>query len=479
MKVIFFFAFVAGASPAFGITVGSKAFTEGYLLGELASQTLEAAGEGPVTRRFGLGNTGITFSALQEGEIDVYAEYTGTIAEAILKEPSAIEEMRARLRARGFVITEPLGFNNTYALAVAKEYARANSLKKISDLRGKNVRAAFSHEFVSREDGLQGLQKAYEMNFGGEARSLEHALAFRALADGQADLIDVYSTDAKIHSMDLVVLEDDRGFFPQYKAVFLARAEFVERHPRAWAALGKLAGTLDENTMQDLNSRVEGKGLSFKAAIGQYLRPGEDFSAGAGWPARIWRRTQEHALLVGVTVLLAALTGIPLGIAAARSKSAEHILLGIASIVQTVPSLALLCLLIPLFGIGRAPALVALYLYSLFPIVLNTQVGMRLIDRELLETAQSLRLGKLRTLIWIELPLAARAIVAGLKSATIIGIGTATLAALIGAGGFGALIVTGLAINDVPTILAGALPAAAMALMAHLFFIFIEKRFVE
>ncbi len=472
--------FGGSASASAGeVTVGSKAFTEGYLLGELAAQTLEEAGFASVARKFGLGNTGVTFAALTSGEIALYPEYTGTISEAILHDPALKrwEDLRDKLKAKGLVISSPLGFNNTYALAVRREYAERHRLKTIGDLRGLGARAAFSHEFITRADGLPGLSKRYALDFGKDNRSLEHALAFRALEGGQADVIDVYSTDAKIESMDLVVLEDDLKYFPVYQAVFLASEEFTKREPRGWAALEALKGSIDEKTMRTLNARAEISKESFQRVIAAHRGHGEPAGnvEGNQWRAKIWRRTQEHLFLVGVALLAAVLTGVPLGILSARRKWLGHILLGGASVIQTVPSLALLCLLIPVFGIGLVPAMVALYLYSLLPVVLNTFVGLRSVDRQFVETARALGLGPWRTLTWVELPLAARAIVAGVKTSAVIGIGTATLAALIGAGGYGALIVTGLAINDVPTILAGAVPAAVLALIANFVFILIEK----
>lgn len=478
-RLLFFILLFPTLAFAKAPSAGSKAFTEGYLLGELAAQSLEAVGYKPVARKFGLGNTGVTFAALEAGEIDFYPEYTGTISEAILHDPTigSWEELRTKLKTKCLRLSAPLGFNNTYALAVRKPFAEKHRLKTIGDLRGVGARAAFSHEFVTRADGLAGMSKRYALDFGRDNRSLEHALAFRALEGGQADVIDVYSTDAKIEAMDLVVLEDDLKYFPAYQAAFLVREDFASANPGAWAALERLSNTIDEKKMRSLNARTEITKESFAQVISAHLGRGTPSEGGESnqWRAKIWRRTQEHLFLVGVAVALAVLTGVPLGILSARRKWLGHILLGGASVIQTIPSLALLCLLIPLFGIGLVPAMVALYLYSLLPVVLNTFVGLRSVDRQLVETARALGLGPWRTLAWIELPLAARAIVAGVKTSTVIGIGTATLAALIGAGGYGALIVTGLAINDVPTILAGAIPAAILALIANFGFLLIEK----
>ncbi|RYZ72777.1 MAG: amino acid ABC transporter permease, partial [Proteobacteria bacterium] len=212
------------ASAASEIRVGSKAFTEGFLLGELGAQTIERANTGQVIRRFGLGNTGILYEALRKGEIDVYTEYTGTISEALLKDPKIKdpEEIKKRVEPMGLVMSNSLGFNNTYALAVTKAFAEKNGLKTISDLKkveGK-IRPVFSHEFVSRADGLTSLSKSYGLDFGQNRQSLEHSLAYEAVANGSADIIDVYSTDPKIKRLDLVILEDNLRHFPRYEAVW-------------------------------------------------------------------------------------------------------------------------------------------------------------------------------------------------------------------------------------------------------------------
>lgn len=463
------------------IRVGSKAFTEGYLVGELAAQKIELDQRRPVERRFGLGNTGIVYEALLRGEIDVYSEYTGTIAEAILFDPHLrdVEKLRARLSERGLVMSSPLGFNNSYGLAVREDYAAKNKLTRISDLRSVSdrVRTVFSHEFVSRADGLSGLQKYYGLNLSSNRQAMEHSLAFEAISAGHADVIEVYTTDAKIESLGLRVLQDDRGYFPAYQAVFLARQEFIEREPEVWASLQSLAGTIDEKLMRNLNAQVEVDKKSFAAVVAGYLnRSGEENRfEGPGIIERVWLRTQEHLQLVGLTMFFALLTGIPLGIAAARSVGWGRFLLLTASLLQTIPALALLSLLVPFFGIGFVPAFIALYLYSLLPILLNTHIGLRSIDPKLIETARAIGLSRGRILWSIELPLASRSILGGIKTATVISIGTATLAALIGAGGYGAPIISGLAINDMRTVLLGAIPAAGLSLLTYFGFELVDR----
>jgi osmoprotectant transport system permease protein len=456
------------------IRIGSKAFTEGYVLAELLAQKLEHDLHAKVERRLGMGATGVLFTALQAGEIDLYTEYTGTISEAILKRPGLkdFDDIQRGLEPLGLVMSPPLGFNNTYALAVPRAFAEQNHLRTISDLRPLTgrLRAGFSHEFMARADGFRALTARYGLRFPKGLQSMEHSLAYRAVASGAVDLIDVYSTDAKIEKLGLTVLRDDLGFFPDYSAVILARRDFIERSPAAWRALLELKGTLTAETMRRLNAEVDNDKMSFRAAAAGQL----------GWTSgptsrrfnadRLLQRTREHLFLVALSLLFSVVVGIPLGVFATGHRLLGQSILLLSGVVQTVPSLALLCFLVPLFGIGTGSALVALCLYGLLPVVMNTYIGLRSIDSGLLDMADALGLTRRQILMRIKLPLASRSILGGIKTSAVIGIGTATLAALIGAGGYGATILAGLAINDTGTILLGAAPAAAMALGVHLLF---------
>lgn len=456
------------------IKVGSKAFTEGYLLGELAAKKLESVRGALVTRRFGLGSTGIVLQALLTGEIDVYPEYTGTISETILHDPSirSYDEIQKRLHPLGLVMSQELGFENTYGLAVRREFAERKGLKKISDLQGieHEVRAAFSPEFMSRGDGLKSLQHIYHLDFGSNLEAIDHMLSYETIAQNKADLIAVYSTDFKIEALDLVLLEDDKKIFPPYKAVFLAKETFVKDHPGAWGALNGLQGSLDERAMRLLNGEVERDHKSASQVIAKFLGTESQISQSSLRWTEIKRRTKEHLVLVGVAVFISIALGLPLGILSYRYRAFGQIVLVSSSVIQTVPSLALLSLLIPVFGIGLVPALVALCLYSLLPVIQNTLIGLQSISAQQRETARALGLRQSYILFFIELPLAGRSILGGIRTATIIGIGTATLAALIGAGGYGAPILSGLATNNQELILMGAIPCAVMSLAAFLLF---------
>ena len=422
-----------------------------------------------VERRVGLGGTGMVYRALETGEIDVYPEYTGTISRAILGDPAlmTLQAIREPLRRRRIVVSVPLGFENTYALAVREDAGERLGLRTISDLaRHPHLRAAFTSGFLERDDGWPGLSRHYGLALP-DVRAVEHALAYPALSNGQVDVIDAFSTDGRLAEGRVRLLRDDRRFFPSYAAVLLARQAFVDRAPRTWAAIeGRLAGKIDTATMTRLNARIDLHGQSIERTAAEFLGGARVDDRGR-LPREVLSLTLDHLGLVAVSLVVAIVAGVPLGIAAARFRLLGQLELMSVGVVQTIPALALLCFMIPFFGIGKIPALVALSLYALLPIVRGAYTGLITLDRQLMEIAGILGLSTRQRLVKIELPLASVAIMAGIKTSAVVTVGTATLAAFIGGGGYGTLIVRGLALNDVTTILAGAVPAAAMALAIH------------
>jgi osmoprotectant transport system permease protein len=460
------------------VNVGSKRFTESYILGEIITQTVGNAGEGTAVHHPGMGNTGIVFAALKSGAIDVYPEYTGTIAFELLRRPTVanIDELNRELVRHGLAIGIPLGFSNTYGLAMREERAAALGITSITDLRRHaDLRLGLSQEFLNRKDGWAALQQAYALPFAAP-RGLDHGLAYEALAAQQIDVIDVYSTDAKLDKYHLRVLVDDRKFFPAYDAVLLYRRDLPDRFPASWAALQKLTGGISPRQMIALNAQVEVAGVPFAEAARSFLAgTSGSGSAGGARPRSFvrmlfgpdfWRLTGEHLLLVFASLVLSTALAVPLGVWAERSHRASHWILAMVGVLQTIPSLALLAFLITLMGtIGTAPALGALFLYGLLPIVRNTLSGLADIGTSLRESAQALGLSDWVQLRDVELPLAARSILAGIKTAAVINVGTATVAAFIGAGGYGERIVAGLAVHDNAMLLAGAIPAAMLALL--------------
>lgn len=454
------------------IVVGSKKFTESYVLCEIAKTALERAGF-PVQARPGMGGTIIVWQALNSEQIDVYPEYTGTIGEEILKQRLSPAEMRAALKNFGVGISADIGFNNTYALVMQRAKAKQLGVEKISDLRQHpELKYGLTHEFLARQDGWRPLATAYGLTTT-NVSGIDHAIGYAALARGAIDVKDAYSTDAKLQEYDLVRLRDDEHFFPEYKAVFLYR---LTLDPRAVAALNHFAG-LDEARMISLNAAAEqSKDYAYAASL--YFHPGQNGEAPRRglWP-KLAHWTTRHLELAGVSLLLSVLVGLPLGIVASRGGPIGHGILGVVGMIQTIPSLALLALLVPVpfLGISAATAIVALFLYGLLPIVRNTATGLQDIAPALRDSAVALGLEPGARLRKIYLPLASRTILAGIKTSAVINIGTATLAALIGAGGLGEPILSGLNLNDNVTILEGAIPAALLALLVQGLFDLLDR----
>jgi osmoprotectant transport system permease protein len=486
------------------LRVGSKRFTESYILGEILTQT--AARTGPAEHKQGLGNTAIVLGALRSGAIDVYPEYLGTIDLEILKnpQPTSLDAMRAALRPLGLGVAVPLGFSNGYALAVRGDA----EVRRLSDLAAhSDMKIGLSHEFLGRADGWSGLARRYGL--AQHPRGLDHGIAYEALAQRQVDAIDIYSTDAKIRQYGLRVLGDDKQYFPRYDAVLLYRLDVPQRFPQAWHAIEQLQGTIKADDMIAMNAAAELDGLSFadiaKSWLGRVdgcavhasslhtncrdVRPAVERVDGKpvhptvrdGLLSKTFGNgfmnlARQHLLLVVLAVLLGCIAGIPLGIVAALVPRLRQAVLAVAGVLQTVPSLALLAILIPLLGrIGTVPALVALCAYALLPIVRNTCTGLLQVPSGLRTAALALGLTRRQSLVEVELPLAMPTILAGVKTAAVMSVGTATIAAFIGAGGFGERITTGLALNDNDMLLAGAIPAALLALLTQAAFELCER----
>jgi osmoprotectant transport system permease protein len=470
-----------GGGDLSGVTVGSKAFPESWILGEAVRVLMASTETVRAEHRSNLGGTEIVYQALRTGSLDVYPEYTGTIAEVLMKASpgTGLPALRAFLAEQGLGMTDPLGFNDGYALAVMPE-TQKRGLEKISDLaRFPDLRLGFTHEFIGRKDGWEGLAARYRLPHR-NVRGLQHELAYEAIASGQIEVMEIYTTDAHIARLGLKLLEDDLGFFPRYEAVLLYRLELPLRAPEAFRAMERLAGRIDEARMIAANVRVALERWSTEKAAARLLEESLGGSAprapeAPNAAARIARDALRHLELVAVSLLGAILIGVPLGILAARSRLLALLTLSGAGLLQTIPSLALLAFLIPLFGIGVVPALVALFLYSLLPIVRNTYVGLVSIPPNLAEAAEALGLSARAQLFRVKLPLASPSILAGIKTSAVINVGTATLAALIGAQGLGNPIMSGIALRDSSLILQGAVPAALLALLVQWTFDLLDR----
>jgi osmoprotectant transport system permease protein len=469
--------FVSAQPSEKNTVVGSKRFTESYILGELVNLTLRDAGVKAIHRQ-GLGNTAIVIQALNTGQIDVYPEYTGTILREILKRPEtqvSLKELNDWLKPIGLKAAIPLGFNNTYALAMRAEQARVFNIKRISDIANlessqqSTLRIALSPEFKTRNDGWPVLVQAYDLKIK-PGKVLEHGLAYDALVRGDVDIVDAYSTDAAIIKNNLILLEDDRQIFPRYDAILLMRSDFDEKY------LQRLTGKLNEAAMAKLNEEAE-SGISFKTVAGKFLNKPTNDRQDSTKLSRFFKllfgpdfftALRDHVLLVAISSTMALLIGIPLGIVAYRRPRLSTWILGAVGVLQTIPSLALLTILIAVLDqIGAVPAILALFIYGLLPIVSATHISLMEVPAALKEAALALGCNERQLLLSIELPFAKPIIMTGLASATVIGVGTCTLAALVGAGGFGDRIVAGLAVNDQALMLSGAIPAAILALLAQ------------
>jgi osmoprotectant transport system permease protein len=331
---------------------------------------------------------------------------------------------------------------------------------------------------MERTDGWPGVRDHYRLPQR-DARGLDHDLAYRALEAREIDATELYSTDAEIRAQKLRVLPDDKGFFPPYQCVWLHRLDLGRRSPKGFAALKRLEGTIDEAQMIALNARAKFDHISEERVAAEFLASKFGVDAAVASQSRLSRimsRLVEHLGLVSVSLTLAILVAIPLGVVAAKQPRIGAWILGATSVIQTIPSLALLVFMIPWLGIGAKPALVALFLYSLLPIVRSTATGLLEIPPALLESAQALGLPAWSRLRLVELPMATRGILSGIKTAAVINVGTATIGALIGAGGFGQPILTGIRRDDLNQILfEGAIPSAILALVVQAGFDLAER----
>ncbi|GFE79065.1 amino acid ABC transporter permease [Steroidobacter agaridevorans] len=470
---------LSSVAPAATTIIGSKAFTESVILGELATQLTEEAGFDAEHRRQ-LGGTRVLWSALIRGDIQCYPEYTGTLRTEIFSSENIgddVELRRALAREKIWTSTS-LGFNNTYVLGMRRDRAAELGITRMSQLADHpTLRFGFSNEFMERADGWPGIRTHYRLPQR-DVRGLSHDLAYRGLESRSLDLTDLYSTDAEIVHYDLTTLVDDARFFPVYDAIILCRDDVPEAIRES---LNRLGGRIDEMTMTKLNARAALDREPEAQIAASFLRDRMHVSAEAkvqSRSARIWQRTREHLAMVGISLGLAVLVAVPLGIVAFYRRGVGRVVFTIADILQTLPALALLVFLIPWLGIGYAPAIVALFLYSVLPILRNTHTGLADIPRDLRESAEALGLPRIARLRYVELPLAARSMLAGVRTAAVINVGTATLGALIGAGGYGQPILTGIRLDDTNLILEGAVPAALLALLVQWVFGWIERRWV-
>ncbi len=481
LKIILFTFFICSSTFPQTIRVGAKHFNEGYILGEIISEMLEDGGY-KVERNFNLGGTLVCFDALRNHEIDIYPEYTGTLTEAILKLETKLtpEELDKKLKEEySLEISHPYGFNNTYAFVIKKNIAEKYELKKISDLvNHPDLKIALSYEFLKRKDGWGNLSQVYGLK--NKPVGIEHGLAYQALDEGKIELTDAYSTDGEIVKYGLVTLEDDKNFFPKYFAVSFFSSSLDDK---AKDIIARLDGKINETEMQAMNSKVLYEKKTFAEVAREFLLSKNLISSKSevkseSAASEILSKTLTHLKITFIALIIAIVIAVPIGVLIYFYSSISRPVLYFTGLLQTIPSIALLALMIPLFGIGIVPAIVVLFLYALLPILRNTAIGLFSIDPLLKKVATGIGLTRWQRLRYVEIPLAMPTVFAGIKTAAVINIGTATLAAFIGAGGLGEFIVTGLALNDTDLILKGAIPAAILAIIVEFIFELIEKFYI-
>jgi len=482
------------------IVAASKNFMENRLLAEMFAQLIEARTSITVERRLGLAGTQVCFEALKTGSIDLYPEYTGTGlmtilgAEPIRNPREALNRVRSEFLAKWNIWwLAPLGFENSYALALPQALAHQRNLQTISDLvkAAPTMKAGLGYEFIQRADGLPGLQQTYGLHFG-KVITMQQTLKYQAADSGAIDVLDVNTTDGRLAVYNFRVLTDDRQFFPPYDAAALVRGQTLEQFPQIGSVLALLTNALDQETMRGLNLRLQEQeasvpevahdALATLGLVGHSQSPSNarhpQHVLSYLWAHRhtLLLHTVEHISLAGLALGFGILIAVPLGLLLERQRPLAEPVIRMIGMTQTVPSIALLACMIPLFGVGALPAIMALWIYSIFPILRNTYSGLRDAAPATVEAARALGMTQWQILSWVRLPLAAPTIMAGIRTSAVLTVGTATLAAFIGAGGLGVPIVSGLQLADTTIILSGALPAAVLALIVDGGLGYIERR---
>lgn len=480
--------FITKISAKEPLIIGSKKFSESIILGEIVAILLEEKFNHPTIRKLGLGGTQVALNALKNEDIHVYPDYTGTGYVMILKmdgerDPKIIHQIVGQeFKNRwGIIWSEPIGFNNTYALAVRKDDKRFKNFKNISSL-SKNVdsfRYVAPHEFMERKDGHFRFAQTYALNFKEKnIISMEAGLMYSAIKNKQTDMIIAYSTDGRIKAYNLRLIEDDQKFFPPYHVALLAKNKTLKQFPELRIIFNLVKGLITEKEMINMNDQVDRlKGdpnevarnflisKSLIKGVQQQIKTDHNFfSYAISKRDYLLKLLVEHLLISFGALFFALIVSLPTGILLTRYQSLGKIIFPFINTIQTIPSLALLGFLVPIIGIGLTPALLALFLYSLLPLIRNTYAGILGVEKTYLEASRGIGLTNRQILLKVEIPLAMPIIIAGLRTASVIVIGTATLAALIGAGGFGDPIFRGVATLNSNLILLGAVPSALLAI---------------
>ena len=488
-----------GERPSGGqqvIKVGSKHFTEQKILGYMVAELIEARTDLEADRgAIGLSGTKMAFQAVQSGEIDLYPEYTGTGWVNILDEEyepgmtpdDILQQVRQTFREKwNLTWLDPLGFENSYAFAMREAHAEKLGITKVSDLEGHldDLQPGFDHEFVDRPE-FKRIPDVYGFEFKErEIRLLQPSLMYPAIQAEEVDLIDAFTTDGRVDAYNLRLLEDDKGLFPPYDACLLVRQEVLDEHPELRDALGQLSGRFTMEDMRRLNFEVADTEASPECVAHNFLveegllPDGQKRDCGGGLPEwvpgfaaawinfGIWGQLLRHIKLVAAAMAMAIVVGVGAGLALTRFRTLAPPMLGLASIIQTVPSLALLALMIPIWGIGQPASIAALFLYAVLPILRNTYTAVDEVDPAVIEVGKGMGMTDFQILWKVEIPLCLPVVMAGIRTSMVICVGIATLCTFAAAGGLGDIIWMGMQKGQRGTsyILAGVVPAVVLAL---------------
>lgn len=515
MKYFFYFCLFSAVfsasllAPAYSkqdkIRIGSRDFPESVLVAEILSTSIEKFTDYKVDRKFHLGGVKVCLAAMQSNNLDIYPDYTGSLIHNVLGEHDRnqylVNYIKMALNEKyDFSITESLGFENSFVLAVRKSFAKKYNLETLSDLASllssnkelaQNIRVAFKHSFLKRPDGYKMLQDIYAFDFQ-KLMALEYNIAYQNLKENRIDVIDAFSTDSRLKDPELTALKDDRNALIPYSSVYVYRNKLKQNFPEIMKIQKLLDESLTNEKMLELNSRIEA-GEPYKQVAESFIaelehEPGfldlSDDASLSFWQKRLKQDLPllakaflQHLRLAAVASLLASFIGIFIGIFISYRKKLAKLVLGFISVTQTIPSLALLALLIPFVGLGFYPAVIALFIYALLPVIQNTYTGITTIPYKYIELANAIALKESQILFRVKLPMALSFILAGVRTSIVICIGTATLATFVGAGGLGDLIKAGIDLNSNYMIALGAVPAALLALSVSITLTKFERRF--
>lgn len=478
------------SDPSSTIKIGGKVFTEQNILVDLLKIYLEDKGYKIQTQK-NLGGTFVAYEALKNGNLDMYVEYSGTSYHSIFKQKDILSEkethqwLKTAFAREKIYLFKGLGFSNSYALLVP-DSSKHKTIKDLID-NSKNLSIGFEHEFLTRPDGYDNLLEAYGLKFK-NTKTMNVGLMYEALKTQQLNVGVGYTTDGRNKAYNLKVLEDNLNYFPKYKAEIIARQDVLNSHENLQSELMALTGQINHEDMTQMNYEVDALKKSSNLVARNFLYEKNLISFSSSKVSKgflglksheirlVKNKLLEHIRICLIALAVSLVLGFSLGTLAFEYKPLKSIVFTFVNLMQTIPSLALFGFLIPFMGIGFYPAMAALVLYSILPLVHNVYIGLSEVDQDIIESCQAIGMSRKQILTQVRIPMAMPTLGAGLRTCTVIIIGTATVAAFIGAGGLGELIFQGISSLNHRMILLGAVPAALLALLADILVHFTMSR---